>query len=114
MDAPYRLLHCGTNVDFVSCPHVTSMFGVVVSPRRIAPWLARFWIYVVFEGSLLPNSEKVKLHASEDECKQVSTAAHVKHRFIHFFAFGGIARISVETSGSRATHSLAPNRSSAS
>src|ERR1700733_3315871 len=68
-------------------PHVTSKFGVVVSSRAV-PWLVRSWICVVVLGSLLPHSEKVLLHASEDDYKQLNNAAHMKHRFIHFCAFG--------------------------
>jgi FtsH-binding integral membrane protein len=54
-----------------------SVLGTVVPPKAVH-WLARLWIAAVIVGSLLPGSAKVALHTSNN----------VRHRLIHFFAFG--------------------------
>ena len=68
-------------------PRSISVFGIVVSPR-VAQWIARFWISAVIVGSLLPASEKAKLHTNEGPPGQHDSEANTKHRFIHFLAFG--------------------------
>jgi len=50
--------------------------------------LARFWISAVLVGSLLPSSAKVTLHASEGNGTHSKNTVTMKHRFIHFIAFG--------------------------
>jgi hypothetical protein len=67
--------------------NITLAFGFGL-PTRVARWLARFWISAVIVGSLLPGSAKASLRASEDHLNQLSSTVHMKHRLIHFFAFG--------------------------
>jgi hypothetical protein len=64
-----------------------SAFGLAV-PRRLVRWFASLWISAVLVGSLLPVSAKVALHASESNGPHSKNTITMKHRFIHFIAFG--------------------------
>jgi hypothetical protein len=64
-----------------------TILGILV-PRRLARWFARVWIAAVIVGSLLPGSAKITLRASEGKPTHAGKAVEIKHRFIHFLAFG--------------------------
>ncbi len=62
-----------------------SAFGI---PPRIVRWFARLWISAVIVGSLLPGSAKATLRGSESKHIHARSAVSLKHRLLHFFAFG--------------------------
>jgi len=63
------------------------IFGIPV-PLRAVRWLARIWISAVIVGSLLPGPAKAILHVSQGGPPRFRSSVDLKHRLIHFAAFG--------------------------
>jgi len=64
-----------------------SVFGIHV-PLRVARWFARVWISAVIVGSLMPGSAKVMLRGSESKHIHSRSSTGLRHRLLHFVAFG--------------------------
>ena len=62
-----------------------------IVPRRLLRRIAAVWIVCLIVGSLLPGSAKVRLGTTYHSSTHHSRIVGMKHRVIHFLAFGSTA-----------------------
>ena len=62
-----------------------------IIPRRLLRRIAAVWIVCLIIGSLLPGSAKVRLGTTYHSSMHHSRMVGMRHRVIHFVAFGSTA-----------------------